>query len=220
MRATRGTTATDQRNDAMAGDQPIEAERLPAAPNPATVASQMTLALPPQQTPSKPEEHSPPPKTLQIDPPLRVSPTQAVALVIDAVGFGDIDTASDALQGLLEVPGKIRIIAGDPSRMSVDGGLWDDLPGGGAVRILARSHADYLLVDRLNVVFRRHPEIDADLITCEIASTARLLDRDGMIVRTAFFPVTGPGFTKAEAFEGAIENMARRLGNTLLEDLP
>lgn len=215
-----GSRIADRQNDKPASGQPIEADRLLATSNPeSNVASRMTLSAGPEQTGPKPEEYSHPSRK-QIDPPLRGSPPPTVALVVDAVGFGGGDIASDALQGLLAVPGKMRIIAGSPSSVNADGGLWASLSGERAVRSLARFHADYLLVDRLNIVFRRNPEIDADLITCEMSTTARLVDRSGMVVRSVFLPVAGPGFTRGQAFESAIENTARRLTSTLLVDLP
>jgi hypothetical protein len=140
-----------------------------------------------------------------------------VALVIDSRGVDDPDWIADSLRDFLSTGHDIRVVADVRSHRSFFDGLYS---GRQVALAMESSRADYLLIGKVRISFRRQSELDADLITCEMVSAVRLIDRSGVVLRSGVFPAMGPGFTQPQAFNGAAENTARQIATNILGTPP
>jgi hypothetical protein len=151
---------------------------------------------------------------------LSVSSSQpSLALLVDSSGPSTLGSINDSLGGFLSGT-KFRIVANlaDLNALKTQG-FFDDLFGGNSTflsQAAQLSHVDYILLGKATYSFRRQPELDPDLMTCDLSLTSRLADRTGTVVRTESFSTTGPGFTPAQALERATENAARQLKERIL----
>jgi hypothetical protein len=146
---------------------------------------------------------------------LSVSSSQPnLALLVDSSGPPTPGSINDSLNGFLNGT-KVRIVANlaDLSALKTQG-FFDDLFGGNSSflsQAAQLSRVDYILLGKAAYSFRRQPELDPDLMTCDFSLTSRLADRTGTVIRSASFSTTGPGFTPAQALERATENAAQQL---------
>jgi hypothetical protein len=152
---------------------------------------------------------------------LSVSSSQPnLALLIDSSGPPTPGSINDSLNGFLSGT-KVRMVTNlaDLSALKTQG-FFDDLFGGNSTflsQAAQLSHVDYILLGKATYSFRRQPELDPELTTCDLSLTSRLADRTGTMVRTDSFSTTGPGFTPAQALERATENVAQQLKQKILD---
>lgn len=146
-----------------------------------------------------------------------------VALVIDAPKQTGAISIADLLSGFLNDE-KVHIVLNlvNPEALKERGFFDDFFSGNGSLlRDAARiSNVDYILLGRADYGFRKQQALDPDLITCDLNLNVEVADRQGTISRSAAFHVAGPGFTEAEAIEGAAKNAARQLTIEVLGALP
>jgi len=145
-----------------------------------------------------------------------------VAFVIVAASPGSPSQAVDALRGFL-ADTKAHLIFNLANADALkDGGFFDDMYAGDG-RFLSQaarlSRVDYFLLGKAAVSFRRQPDLDPDLVTCDLTLTCRLLDHSGTVVQSGSFSAPGPGFTQAKALEAAAENVARQLKEQILDSI-
>jgi hypothetical protein len=156
-----------------------------------------------------------------INSSLSVSSSQPnLALLVDSSGPPTPGSVNDSLGGFLSGT-KVRVVGNvaDISALKSEG-FFDDLYGGNSKflsQIAQLSHVDYILLGKATYSFRRQPELDPDLMTCDLSLSSRLADRTGTVVRTESFSTTGPGFTPAQALERATENAAQQLKEKILD---
>ena len=89
-----------------------------------------------------------------------------------------------------------------------------------AAVFLARLHtfrvSIIFLLGRASCNFRPQPDLDPDLVTCDLTLSCRLVDRSGTVVQSGSFTSPGPGFTRDKALEAAAENVARQVREKIL----
>lgn len=146
-----------------------------------------------------------------------------VALVIDAPKQTGAISIADLLNGFVDDQ-KVHIVLNlvNPKALK-DGGFFDDFfsGNGSLLRDAARiSKVDYILLGKAEYGFRQQAGLDPNLITCDLNLNFELSDRQGTIARSAAFSAAGPGFTEAQAIEGAAKNAAQQLTTQLLASLP
>jgi hypothetical protein len=174
---------------------------------------------PPKKTPSREEVF-----LGLINGDLTISTTRPnVAVVIDSSGSTGTRSVAEALQGFLGNDGQAQLIGNiaDMDALKV-GGFFEDLYAGNGQFLKAaaqKSHIDYMLLGKAAISFRRQPDIDPTLITCDLTLSAKLADHAGTIVRSGSFTVAGPGFTEDQALQQATENLALQVKQKLLDTI-
>src|SRR5205807_35361 len=117
-----------------------------------------------------------------------MSPSQPnVSLLIDASGPGDSRSLADSLRGFLSGT-KLRLVGNlaDVNRLKA-GDFFEALYAGDgqllgdAIRI---SRVDYILMGRAAYSFRPQPNLDPNLITCDLKVTYRLVDHSGTMTQS------------------------------------
>ncbi len=151
------------------------------------------------------------------DPTIIIPSRRSVALAVDSTGFEDADWIADSLRDYLSVSHKVRVVAEIPRGSVFFDGVNSD---GQILQAMNSSRADYLLIAKARISFRRYPEVDSDFITCEMVLAVRLVDRHGAVLRSGVFSAAGPGFSRAQAFNGAAERAARQIANNVLATVP
>jgi hypothetical protein len=229
---TEESASGERRDETVANNRPAESARLTAA-SPVGSLGLNTACAPSFDTNNKRGEGVRTPRGVDSVPipkgatnqilriPVIAESTASsrftVALVIDSRGVDDPDWIADSLRDFLSTGHKVRIVSDVPADRSFFDGLYS---GRQVARAMESSRADYLLIGKVRISFRRQSELDADLITCEMVSAVRLIDRSGTVLRSGVFPAMGPGFTQPQAFNGAAENTARQIANKILGTPP
>jgi len=199
--------------------QPI-AEKLIEKPRATPETSPVPTATPPQVTNKAADEF----RTL-INTGLSVSSSRPnVALLFDSTDDGTAGSVVDSLRGFLLGSARVNLVANlaDVAALKQHG-FFNDLYSGNA-RLLAQAaqlaHVEYILLGKASYSFRPQPSIDADLLTCDLTLSCRLVDRNGTGITSAAFTAAGPGFGRPQALEQAAENAARQVKEKIIDTIP
>jgi len=198
--------------------QPITKSLPPPVAQP-TTAQAAAPAVEAPKTPNRDEQFR-----AIINTNLSLSASQPnVALVILPTGSENSTSVSDILQGLL-ADSRLHFIGNLADLVALkQGGFFDDMYAGNGrfLGVAAQlAHVDYILLGNASYSFRPQPELNPDLITCELTVSARLADHNGTMVRSGSFSAPGPGFSQQQALERAAENVARQLKEKMLDSIP
>lgn len=102
------------------------------------------------------------------------------------------------------------------------GGFFDELYSGDTAmlrRIVKHNRIDYVLLAKTSHSCHHQPDIDAELLTCNLTLVSKLTDRSGTIVNSASISSAGPGFSEAQALQRAAENLAQEIIHRLLDSI-
>jgi hypothetical protein len=155
---------------------------------------------------------------------LAISATQpTIALVVVPAGSEAGVSVADALQGFLADP-RFQFAANLADVQALrTGGFFDEMYAGNGrfLRDAAQiSRVSYILLGKASYSFRQQPDLAADLLTCDLTVTCRLVDHDGTVVHSGSFSAPGPGFGQAQALQHAAERVARQLKDSMFAAIP
>jgi hypothetical protein len=197
---------------------PVQAapEAPPSGSHPAPETPHPLAPAPTIPTPAKKDVARAAEIEQMINTTLSLSSSQPnVGILFDAAAPETEGSAAEVLRSYLGSESSVRLIFdfADTAALKSHGFL-TQLYGGNAAlltEVLRLSRLDYINLVKAGYSFRQQPELDQDLVTCDLVLTYRLVDRSGQTVQSGRLSAAGPGFTRSTALDIAAERTASQL---------
>jgi len=145
-----------------------------------------------------------------------------VALVIEAKGGAVGDSAQSALYRLLRSD-RVQVVTGYFREGAFkSGGFFEEIYGGNTKNLKesgAMADLDYLLLGKVSYSFRKNPQLDQDLISCDLTFAYKVVDRQCNISGSGVKNTIGAGFTEEAALERAMEVLAEKHSGSIFRNI-
>lgn len=104
----------------------------------------------------------------------------------------------------------------------IDKGFFQEIYSGNT-ELLIKSDAlrniKYLLLGKISHSFKKQGQVDADLITCPINFSYKIIGQDGSIVSSDNIRIAGAGFTEDGAFERGLEMLVEQYFDKIFKSI-
>lgn len=81
------------------------------------------------------------------------------------------------------------------------------------------SQIDYVILGRIDYSFRKTGLIDKDLVSCDIAFSYKVINKNAQVVESNSISVIGPGFSEDRALERGLEILCEEYSNRIMRSI-
>jgi len=102
------------------------------------------------------------------------------------------------------------------------GGFFEEIYGGNTKNMKesgAMADLDYLLLGKVSYSFRKNPQLDQDLISCDLTFAYKVVDRQCNISGSGVKNTIGAGFKEEAALERAMEVLAEKHSGSIFRNI-